>query len=325
METKHINIGVVQIDCEVGNVSANLEHAGGYVQAAARQGAQIILTPELMPCGYTLTEEIWCYAEPFDGQSVAWLTRLAKQFNIFLGTSFLEVDGEDFYNTFALAAPDGTVAGRVRKNPPASLEAYFYRNGNGSHVIETSLGRIGVGICFENLLYAHLQELQQASVDLVLQPTAAGRLKPIKDGDIELFDSMIQRCAPYHARTLGVPVVLADRTGLIDTELPGGFGDFHSNFPGYSMIVDSDGKVKARMNAEEGVIVAEVLLSPERKRSKKPRCYGGMWAFPMPWFAFIWPETQQMGVKDYAENPRRRQAALAVLKGNCLTIRDRMN
>lgn len=309
METRHIKIGVVQMDSEVGDVSANLEHACELVHVAARQGAQIVLTPELMPCGYTLTEAIWNYAEPFDGRTVAWLTRLTKQFNIFLGTSFLEVAGEDFYNTFVLAAPDGSVAGRVRKNPPASLEAFFYRGGDDSHVIETALGRIGIGICFENLLYEHLQELQRACVDLILQPMAAGRLKPMKAGDIELFDSMVQRCAPYHARTLGVPVAFSNRTGLIDTELPGGFGEFHSTFPGYSQIVDSDGVVKARMKAEEGVIVGEVVLSLKPKRSKRPRCYRGMWAFPMPWFAYIWPETQKMGEKDYVENPRRRQVA----------------
>ena len=241
-----------------------------------------MLTPELMPCGYTLTEAIWDYAEPFDGPTTAWLRRLARQLKIYLGTSFLEACGEDFYNTFALAAPDGSIAGKIRKNPPASLEAFFYRGGDGSHVIETALGRIGVGICFENLLYEHLQEMQRASVDLILQPTAAGRPKPMKAGDIELFDRMIQRCAPYHARTLGVPVALSDRTGMINTELPGGFGEFHSSFPGYSQIVDSDGVVKRRMKAEEGVIVAEVVLSPERKRSKRPRRFGGMWAFPMP-------------------------------------------
>jgi N-carbamoylputrescine amidase len=298
------------MESKVGNVSANLEHAGDLAREAVRQGAKIVLTPELMPCGYTLTEAIWNYAEPFDGQTVAWLTRLAKQLHIFLGTSFLEACAEDFYNTFALAAPEGSIAGRVRKNHPASLEAFFYRGGDDSHVIESALGRIGVGICFENLLYEHLREMQRASVDLILQPTAAGRPKPMKAGDVELFDSMIQRCAPYHARTLGVPVALADQTGLINTELPGGFGEFNSSFPGYSQIVDSDGVVKARMKAEEGVIVAEALLRPERKRSKRPRCYGGMWAFPMPWFAPIWPETQQMGEKDYAGNPRRRQAAL---------------
>jgi N-carbamoylputrescine amidase len=310
METRHLKIGVVQMDSEVGQISTNLEQAGELVEAAAKGGAQVVLTPELMPSGYTLTEAIWDYAEQFDGRIVAWLRRRAKQLNIFLGTSFLEAVDEDFYNTFVLASPEGSIAGRARKNPPASLEAFFYRGGDDSHVIETVLGRIGVGICFENLLFEHLQELQQASVDLILQPMAAGRPKPMKAGDIELFDSMIRRCAPYHARTLGVPVASANRTGLINTELPGGFGEFNSSFPGYSQIVDSDGVVKARMKAEEGVIVAEVVLSSERKRSKRPRCYGGMWAFPMPWFAYIWPETQKMGEKEYVENPRRRQAAL---------------
>ena len=314
METRPLVVGVVQMDSEVGNISANLKRAGELVQAAARQGAQIVLTPELMPCGYILTEAIWSSAESFDGQTVAWLRRLSKQLNIYLGTSFLEVCDEDFYNTFVLTAPDGSIAGRVRKNPPASLEAYFYRAGNDSHVIETAFGRIGVGICFENLLYEHLQEMQRASVDLILQPTAAGRPKPMKEGDIELFDSMIRRCAPYHARTLGVPVALADRTGKINTQLPGGFGEYHSTFPGFSQIVDADGTVKARMQAEEGIVVAEVTLDAERKRSQRPRCYNRMWAFPMPWFAFIWPDTQKMGEADYAENPRRRQAAIAIAK-----------
>ena len=96
MELRHLHIGVVQMDSEVGNVSTNLEHAGELVYAAARQGAQIVLTPELMACGYILTEAIWNYAEPFNGQTIAWLCRLAKQLHIFLGTSFLEASGEDF-------------------------------------------------------------------------------------------------------------------------------------------------------------------------------------------------------------------------------------
>jgi N-carbamoylputrescine amidase len=310
MEKKHLLLGVVQIDSCVGDVSGNLKHAGDLVEEAANQGAQLVLLPELMPSGYTLTEEIWDYAEPFYGQTVGWLTQAARQLHIYLGTSFLEVEGEDFYNTFALASPQGDVAGKVRKSPPASLEAYFYTSGSGSHVIETELGRIGVGICFENLIYEGIEGLFQASVDLVLQPTAAGRPKPMRPGDIELFDSMIKRCAPYYARTLGVPVALANRTGIIHTELPGGYGDFNSSFPGLSQIVDSDGRIKAKIGDGEGVLVAEVELNPGLKSSRKPRCYGKMWAFPMPWYAFIWPETQHEGEKDYQSNPRRKEKAL---------------
>ncbi len=310
MQTRYLRMGVVQIDCKVGDVPGNLAHAGELVAEAVRQGAQVVLLPELMPSGYTLTEAIWDCAERFHGPTVSWLTQTARQHNIFLGTTFLEVEGEDFYNTFALATPSGKVAGRVRKNPPASLEAYFYRAGSGSHVLETDLGRIGVGICIENLLYDHLLDLQRESVDLVLQPMAAGRLKPMKPGDTELFDSMVKRGAPFYARALGVPVAMADRTGPFCTPLPADFGEMVSTFPGYSQIVDADGTVKGRMGCEEGVLVAEVTLDPRYRKEKKLRCYDKMWAIPVPWFAFTFPETQHMGEKAYAENPRRREQAL---------------
>lgn len=312
MEIRQIDVGVIQIDTQVGERSSNLEHARELVEAAAKQGAQLVLLPELMPGGYTLTEAIWDCAEPFYGPTVTWLTQTAKQLDIYLGTSFLEAEGDDFYNTFALASPDGNIAGKVRKCPPASLEAYFYRAGTGSHVINTEIGRIGIGICYENLLYERLVDLQKEAVDLVLQPTAAGRPKPMKEGDIDLFDRMLRRSASYHARALGVPVAFANRTGKIETDLPGDFGEFHSSFPGFSQIVDSDGVIKARLRAEEGVLVARVTLDPGRKQAKKPRCYGKMWAFPMPWFAFIWPETQCMGEQAYAVNPRRSERARSI-------------
>ena len=116
MVTRHLTLGVVQMDSQVGQISANLEHAGELVRGAARQGAQLVIAPELMPCGYTLTEAIWGFAESFDGQTTAWLAKLARQLQLYLGTTFLEVCGEDFYNTFALAGPDGSILGRVRNN-----------------------------------------------------------------------------------------------------------------------------------------------------------------------------------------------------------------
>jgi len=310
MKSTYLRVAAVQIDSQPGRVQENLRHAADLVEMAVQQDAQLVLLPELMPSGYLLTEEIWDCAEPWDGPTCSWLTSLAKRLGIYLGTSFLEAEREDFYNTFALATPEGEVAGKVRKSPPASLEAYFYRAGSTPHVIETEIGRIGVGICFENLLYEHLNHLLRSSVDLVLQPTAAGRLKPMRSGDIELFDRMVERIAPRFARVLGVPVVLANRTGRIHTPLPGGYGDFDSSFPGLSQIVDSDASVKARMDDQEGVIVAEVCLDPNRKRVSKPRCYGKMWAMPMPWFAFIWPETQVEGELAYAKNDLRKERAL---------------
>ena len=85
-------------------MSENLRRAVSFVEQAAQRGAQIVLLPELMSDGYCLTEALWDSAEPLEGSIVSWLKALAQRLGLYLGTTFLEVDGEDFYNTLALAA-----------------------------------------------------------------------------------------------------------------------------------------------------------------------------------------------------------------------------
>ncbi|HEY6306055.1 MAG TPA: nitrilase-related carbon-nitrogen hydrolase, partial [Candidatus Angelobacter sp.] len=74
----------------------------------------------------------------------------SRRLHVWLGTSFLEADGADFYDTFVLTTPEGEEAGRVRKQVPAEVEGYFFRGDVGSHVLKTAIGRIGVGICAES-------------------------------------------------------------------------------------------------------------------------------------------------------------------------------
>ena len=59
MTMKHIVVGAVQMDCQVGRVDANLQRATRFTEVAARRGAQLVLLPELMPSGYELTEALW--------------------------------------------------------------------------------------------------------------------------------------------------------------------------------------------------------------------------------------------------------------------------
>lgn len=313
--SKKIRVAAVQMNCEPGEVGQNLAHAEAMVESAVEQGAKLVLLPELMPSGYMATEKIWDSAETINGTSVKWLLITAKRFGIYLGFSFLEAEGEDFYNSFVLSSPEGKLLGRVRKNPPASIEAYFYKAGSDSHVIETGLGRIGVGICYENLLYDQMRFLHKENVDLVLSPAAAGRPKPFIPGDVKRFEKMLINGRAIFAKTLGVPVIMANRVGPLETELPGNLPYLKSSFPGLSSIVDSDGTVKAELGEEEGVIVADVCLMPTAKHEGKPKRYGKMWGVPVPWYAFIWPLTQRMGEKSYATNPRRKARALSVSRG----------
>lgn len=307
-----IRVAAIQMECAPGMVEANLSRAAALVEQAVGQGAQLVLLPELVPGGYRLTEEIWDNAEPAGrGRSVEWLRQFAGRFGIHLGMSLLEADGEDFFNAFYLAAPDGTIAGRVRKQPPASIEAYFYRAGEDSHVIETQWGQVGVGICYENLLACRMTELFAGKVDMVLQPTSAARPMaafPIRRRDAQAFDSMLADGTRDYALALGVPVVMANKSGPLVTPLPGGLPPQDTRFPGLSAIVDGDGQVKAMLGEEEGVIVADVTLDEDRKSPVTPRAYG-RWCLKVPWYAFLWPLTQWMGERSYVGNSRRRQRA----------------
>lgn len=309
---KQIRVAAIQIDCQPGEIAHNLAHAEAMIASASEQGATLVLLPELMPSGYMVTEDIWNSAETIHGRSIKWLLDTAKRFEIYLGFSFLEAEGEDFYNSFVLSNPDGKLIGRVRKNPPASIEAYFYTAGADSHVIETDLGRIGVGICYENLLYDHMCFLYRKNVDLVLSPSAAGRPRPFIPGDLKRFDKMLLNSRAVFAKNLGVPVVMANRVGLLDTDLPGRLPHLKSSFTGLSSIVDSDGTVKAELGDEEGIIVADVHLGHDIERKSQPKRYGRMWAIPVPWYAFIWPLSQNWGEKSYAANTQRKQRALSI-------------
>lgn len=287
MTTKTVRVAAVQMESVVAQRSVNLANAARFVAQAAARGAELVLLPELMPGGYVLTEAIWQTAEPFEGAH--------------------------FYNCFVLVDNHGEVAGRVRKSPPASVEAYFYRSGEDSHVFDTPLGRIGVAICYESLLYRHLQAFYEAKVDLVLQPASAptpAAKFPLRQKDADAFDDLLEVGPQHYARALGVPVVMANKVGALRTKMPGGLPDLDTHFPGRSAIVDGNGEVKARLGAEEsGVIVETIHLEPRNKTNTPPPRYGNRWALPVPWYSFIWLYTQWLGEHHYRKSKARTEAA----------------
>ena len=80
---KKIRVAAVQMNCRPGEVAHNLAHAETMVASAVKQGAALVLLPELMPSGYMTTEEIWNSAETIDGCSVNWLLNTASHFKIY--------------------------------------------------------------------------------------------------------------------------------------------------------------------------------------------------------------------------------------------------
>lgn len=319
MSHRTFTVAAVQMACELDRRERNLQKAEGFAEQAAQQGAQLVLFPELMPSGYTLNESIWNTAEPFDGSTLAWMCALATRLGIYVGTSFVEAEGGDFFNTFVLMRPDGQVAGRIRKNPPASFEAYFFAAGDDPHWFDTPFGRVGVGICLENALYERYSEIHDARVDLYLRPFSGASFEakfPIRQHDADVLNTALRDGTAETARVMGIPVVMSNKVGRLQTDLPGGFPSQDIEFPGFSAVADSDGKLLGQLGpGQEGVVVGTVTLDPDRRsRERAPRQYG-RWTAKMPWWSFIWILTQKMGEKAYRKNARRKEMAREKARG----------
>jgi N-carbamoylputrescine amidase len=313
--TKSLHVAAVQMASLPGAIGPNLEKAGVLIESATAGGAELVLLPELMASGYRTAPDIWETAEPVGGPVSTWLCETAKRHHIHAGTTILEVNNGDFYNTFLLATPQGELAGTVRKSQPAWVEARFYRGARGPHILETAIGRIGVGICYENYLGEHVRSLAHSAIDLLLQPTAAATPPaawPVGKRGADAFDRMLRSLAQRHASMLGVPVIMSNMCGPLSSPLPGPFGSLNTSFAGLSSIVDAAGDYLAILGSEEGVIAGTVLLGGSRNpTSPLP---SGRWSVPMPWYAPIWPLVQGICARAYERDTTRETSAYRLAK-----------
>jgi N-carbamoylputrescine amidase len=283
----NIRVAAIQMRSYQGQTDRNLRHASDLVDQAARAGAEIIVLPELAACGYSLSVALWDLGEPRDGTTVQWVQTISRRQGAYVGIGFVEVDGDDFYNTYAIAAPDGRVAGFVRKT---MAETGLFRCATGCHVVQTDVGRIGIGICADNHFAPMVRLIKAQGADLMLMPHAVpaafktGGL--VSEADVASAYTKMRDLAPLYARLLGIPAVFANQVGPRGRErwigIIGGLmppGQFR--FVGLSTVADRNGAIVAQMDDHsEGVIVGQVTLG----RSPEPPTelvtygrYGGGW------------------------------------------------
>lgn len=271
---KHkIIAAVAQMICKDGDVSSNLVHASGMVAQGVSRGAQLMLFPEFMSQGYRLTNEIWDSAESFEGPTVSWLRESARKHNIYIGSTFLESRNGHFHNTFVLASPGGKIAGRVCKRNPSMWESYFFKGEKGKPFVDTEVGRIGIGICFDNHTREVASAINESKIDLMLMPhsycTPTVENRMISHKDITRLNSLPGKVAELYNKLFGIPVVLCNKSGPWDSPVPRTILGTPKNFrfSGRSIIIDSDGTVKVELGEEETVAAAEITLDPALKRN----------------------------------------------------------
>ena len=279
-----LKVAGVQVESRNLDVHGNLRRAEALVAVAAERGAELVLCPEFLAPGYVYDPSLWGVSEPRGGPTELWLARMARQHGLYVGASYLEASADDFFNTFTLMKPDGAVAGRVRKESLPGFEGWFFRGCSGPKVIETEIGRIGVGICWDNSTTRFMHRMSQEEVDLLLMPHSApcitmGPLRLVGDEARE----MLRGAAGFYAGTFGIPTVMVNKAaGEEDIWSPIPWvplARFRFHFVGQSTICDVDGNVCDQLDEQEGVVVADVVLDPKQKR-RAPRLPSGYWSRP---------------------------------------------
>jgi N-carbamoylputrescine amidase len=251
----------------------NLRRGLAALDAAAKQGAQVAVFPEL---GFEwfhpqtpASGDVASLAEPIDGPLVSAVRRKARELGLVVVMNFFERDGAHCYDSSPVIDADGSLLGVTRMVHITEYACFheqgYYTPGNrGAPVFQTRAGRIGVAICYDRHFPEYMRALALLGADLVVVPQA-GTLGEWPEG---LYEAEMRVAAFQN----GYFVALCNRVGSEDC----------LEFSGESFICGPDGTVIAKAPAsEESVLTTEVDLSDAEKsharrlflRHRRPELY----------------------------------------------------
>jgi N-carbamoylputrescine amidase len=264
------------------NYEKNIEKADAFIEEAAKEGACLLLLPELFENLYFCqVEDYTKFAlaeEATSSRTLAHFEMMAKANHIVLPISFFEKDGPVYFNSLAMIDADGTLLGIYRKSHIPTGECYeekfyFSPGDTGFKVFDTKAGKIGIGICWDQWFPEVARILALKGAELICYPTAIGS-EPVLPKDSK---DHWQNVMKGHAAANILPVLAANRVGIEKAK------DSSMKFFGSSFIADQHGCfVKEFGREDEGLLVASFdlpLIDQERSdwgsfRDRRTDLYG---------------------------------------------------
>ncbi len=260
---KPLKVGVIQ-QKGFSDKQAALEESYKGIQQATQQGAELVVLQELHAGLYFCQHEsieILSQAEPIPGETTTFLSNAAKEFNVVIVGSIFEKRAIGLHhNTAVVFEKDGSIAGKYRKmhipDDPGYYEKYYFSPGDlGFKPIQTSVGKLGVLVCWDQWYPEAARIMALNGADILIYPTAIGWY-PGDDPQLrdELVDSWIT-AQRGHSISNCLPVIACNRIGYEPdpTNVTEGL-----HFWGNSFITGSHGKVKARAGIESEVLMGEI-------------------------------------------------------------------
>ena len=288
-----IKIGILQ-QHNVADRTDNMMRLAKGIEDLAKRGAELIVLQELHNSLYFCqVEDVnnFDLAEPIPGPSTGFYGELARQFGVVIVTSLFEKRAPGLYhNTAVVIEKDGTIAGKYRKmhipDDPAYYEKFYFTPGDlGFHPIETSVGKLGVLVCWDQWYpeAARLMALQGA--EMLIYPTAIGYAEEDTPEEQQRQREAWTTVMRGHAVANGLPVIAVNRVGFEpdpSNQTPG------IQFWGSSFITGPQGELFYRASEdEEESLVVEIDL----ERSENVRRW--------------WPFLRDRRIDDYTEITKR--------------------
>lgn len=261
-----MKIGIIQ-QHNTPDVVNNKKRLAAAIRSVAGNGAQLVVLQELHNSLYFCQEErvdLFDLAEPIPGPSTVFYGDLARELGVVIVTSLFERRAAGLYhNTAVVMERDGTIAGKYRKmhipDDPAYYEKFYFTPGDlGFHPIDTSVGRLGVLVCWDQWYpeAARLMALQGA--EILIYPTAIGYESTDTPEEQQRQREAWTTVQRGHAVANGLPVVAVNRVGY-ESDPSGVTGGIQ--FWGSSFVAGPQGELLFRASdTEETITVVEVDL-----------------------------------------------------------------
>jgi predicted amidohydrolase len=248
-----MRVAVAQIEPKLAEKERNLDHCLARLEEAATQGAELLVLPECAIPGYVYESagEALPYAEELPGPSTTALEDACSRLGTHVVCGLLERDGDTIHNSCVLVGPDGLIGSYRKSHLPFLGVDRYVRAGDELPVFDTTIGRIGLEICYDLRFPEVTRSLALAGAEIVCLPTnwplAAAQ-------NAELL-------APARAFENRIFLLVANRVGRERT----------AEFCGRSQIVAPDGTRLAETDAtSEALLVAEIDVEWAREKSIVP-------------------------------------------------------
>lgn len=268
-----MKVGLVQ-QKNTADIPANIQKLQDNIRKAAAMGAELVVLQELHNGLYfcqTENTEIFNQAEPIPGPSTETFGKLAKELGIVLVLSLFERRAPGLYhNTAVVLEKDGSIAGKYRKmhipDDPAYYEKFYFTPGDlGFEPIDTSVGRLGVLVCWDQWYPEAARLMAMRGAEMLIYPTAIGWESTDTEEEKKRQLNAWITVQRGHAVANGLPVITVNRTG----HEPDPSGQTNGiQFWGNSFVAGPQGELLTEFtNEQEEVRVVEV----DKNRSENVR------------------------------------------------------